>query len=56
MAKYNLYHGDFACHVCKTPVRTLRSYPDIKELTWMCVNKHLSKVDLNTKRKKEDFK
>ena len=55
MAKYNLYHGEFTCHVCKTAVKTLRSYPDTKELTWMCIDKHLSTVDLNTKKKREDF-
>jgi hypothetical protein len=55
MAKYNLYHGQFNCHVCKAEVRTLRLYPDTKELSWMCPDKHVSTVDLNTKRNRRDF-
>lgn len=55
MARYNIYHGIFPCHVCKFEVKTLRSYPETKELTWMCPDKHLSKVDLNTKKTKKDY-
>jgi hypothetical protein len=56
MAKYNVYSGIFICHVCKAEVKSLRSYPTTKELTWMCPEKHVSRVDLNTKKKKRDFK
>ena len=56
MAKYNLYHGDFRCHVCKAEVKTLRLYAETKELSWMCPEKHVSTVDLNTKRNRKDFK
>jgi hypothetical protein len=55
MAKYNLYHGDFRCHVCKADVKTLRLYAETKELSWMCPERHVSTVDLNTKRNKKDF-
>jgi hypothetical protein len=55
MAKYNLYHGDFRCHVCKAEVKTLRLYAETKELSWMCPERHVSTVDLNTKRNKKDF-
>jgi len=55
MAKYNVYPGQFKCHVCGMEVRTLRSYPDLKELTWMCAEKHLSKVSLATKKSKKDY-
>lgn len=55
MAKYNIYHGDFRCQICGALVNSLRSYPDTKELTWMCQDKHLSKVSLNTKKSKKDF-
>jgi hypothetical protein len=34
--------------VCKVEVATLRSYPVSKELTWMCPEKHLSSVSLQT--------
>ena len=55
MAKYTVYSGNFVCHVCKAEVKTLRCYPTTKELTWMCPDKHLSKVDLQTKKKKKDY-
>ena len=52
MAKYTIIPGSFPCHVCKVIVKTLRSYGEIKELTWMCPERHLSKVDLSPKKKK----
>jgi hypothetical protein len=55
MAKYNIYQGEFKCQVCNLPVGSLRSYPDTKELTWMCSEKHLSIVSLNTKKSKRDY-
>lgn len=54
MGKYNIYQGQFRCHVCKAEVKTLRSYPDEKKLTWMCSEKHISEVDLNTRKKKNE--
>jgi hypothetical protein len=53
MAKYTVYNGKFPCHTCKIEVTSLRSYPDTKELTWMCKNGHISKVSLATKKKKD---
>jgi hypothetical protein len=55
MAKYNVYQGEFRCHVCKAEVKSLRSYIDDKQLTWMCPDKHVSTVNLNTKKKAKDF-
>lgn len=55
MAKYNVYHGKFQCHECKEEVSTLRSYPETKELTWMCSKKHISRVSLNVKKSKRDY-
>jgi hypothetical protein len=56
MAKYSIYHGEFKCHVCKTEVSTIRHYPEEKNLTWMCSEKHLSEVSLQINRKKKaDF-
>lgn len=55
MAKYNIYPGKFVCHTCKAEVKSLRSYPATKELTWMCPDKHVSRVDLNTKKKRKDY-
>jgi hypothetical protein len=55
MAKYNIYHGVFRCHVCKMEVKTMRFYAESKELTWMCPEKHMSTVNLNTKKTKKDY-
>ena len=55
MAKYNVYPGIFPCHTCKEEVKTLRSYPEEKLLTWMCSQKHLSQVSLKTKKDKKDY-
>ena len=54
MANYTVYHGKFTCHECKVEVTSLRLYPETKEMTWMCKDKHLSKVSLG-RRKKKDF-
>jgi hypothetical protein len=54
MAKYNVYQGTFNCHVCKTEVKSLRSYPDEKKLTWMCPEKHVSEVNLDTRKRKNE--
>jgi len=54
MSKYTVYHGQFACHTCKIEVTSLRLYPETKEMTWVCKDKHLSKVNLG-RRKKADF-
>jgi hypothetical protein len=54
MPSFTVYHGLFLCHTCKAEVRTLRLYAETKEMTWMCKDKHLSKVNLG-RRKKSDF-
>lgn len=55
MGRYNIYSGKFVCQVCNEEVVTIRSYPKEKKLTWMCKEKHLSEVDLNTKKTRKDF-
>jgi hypothetical protein len=56
MAKYNVYNGQFKCQQCGAEVSSLRSYPELKELTWMCEDKHVSRVNLNiTKKTKKDY-
>ena len=54
MASYTVYSGKFICHTCKMEVATLRLYADTKEATWMCKDKHLSRVSF-AKRKKKDY-
>lgn len=55
MGRYNVYSGKFICQVCGIEVNTIRSYPVDKKLTWMCKDKHMSEVDLNTKKSKKDY-
>jgi hypothetical protein len=56
MAKYNVYNGQFKCQQCGAEVYSLRSYPELKELTWMCEDKHVSRVNLNIiKKTKKDY-
>ena len=55
MAKYNVYPGKFKCQECGKDVTSLRSYPETKELTWMCSEKHMSRVNLLTKKSKKDY-
>jgi hypothetical protein len=55
MARYNVYHGLFLCQKCREEVSSLRMYPDVKLLTWMCKEGHLSEVSLETKKSKKDY-
>ena len=55
MHRYTVYNGDFVCHECRKRVGSLRHYAEKKELTWMCSDKHISKVSLNTKKNKRDY-
>ena len=55
MGRYNIHKGQFICQVCGAEVFTIRSYPGEKKLTWMCSDKHLSEVSLQTKKTKEDY-
>lgn len=53
MPSYTVYHGKFICQECKVEVASLRLYASTKEVTWMCKEKHLSKVSFNKKRKRD---
>jgi hypothetical protein len=55
MSKYSVYSGKFPCHTCKVVVTSIRHYPEISELTWVCPEKHLSKVSLRAKKTKKDY-
>lgn len=46
MLKYSKYFGKFICHQCKAEVGEARFYRKTYDLTWMCNDKHLSKVNL----------
>jgi hypothetical protein len=56
MGRYNVYDGLFPCHTCDEVVKSLRFYPETKDLTWMCSQKHISNVSLLiTKKSKKDY-
>lgn len=56
MSKYNVAQGKFPCHTCKEVVSSLRHYIADGDLTWICSQKHLSKVSLVVKKKtKKDY-
>ena len=52
MAKYSVITGQFPCHTCKEIVNSLRSYYDTSTITWMCSQKHLTRVELIHRREK----
>ena len=54
-AKYDVHKGKFNCHTCKVEVSSVRWYWTLKELTWLCSDGHLSKVNLNTKKSKRSY-
>lgn len=54
MASYTVYKGVFICQECKVEVFSIRCYGQAQEVTWMCKDKHLSKVSF-AKRKRKDF-
>ena len=53
MASYTIYSGQFLCHECKQEVKTLRLYAETQEATWMCKDRHVSKVSFANKKKSD---
>jgi hypothetical protein len=44
--KFKVFNGAFPCHTCKEEVSNVRLWLDTANLTWMCSQKHLTKVPL----------
>jgi hypothetical protein len=44
--KFKVFNGEFHCQTCKQEVKSLRLWLETAELTWMCTNKHISRVPL----------
>lgn len=53
MDRYTIYPGKFLCQECKVEVKTLRLYASLQEVTWMCPERHVSRVTFKTKKKKD---
>jgi hypothetical protein len=46
-------NGTFYCKKCSEEVLSMRFWPLSGDTTWMCSNKHLSKVSLMPQKKKK---
>jgi hypothetical protein len=44
--KFRVFNGSFICQTCKEEVKSLRLWLENADLTWMCTNKHISRVPL----------
>ncbi len=49
--KFKVFPGKFPCKKCNEEVTSLRLWLDSADLTWLCTQKHLSKVPLIMTRK-----
>jgi hypothetical protein len=55
-SKFSIYPGRFPCKKCGEEVTSLRLWRETGDATWMCSQKHLSKVQLIPQKKtKKDF-
>lgn len=57
MDKYTTYKGKFLCKTCDKEVYSMRVYSSTGIGSWMCSDKHLSKVQIYTVgyKKKSDY-
>jgi hypothetical protein len=54
--KFFSFQGKFICQKCKKDVTAARFWQESGDATWMCSNKHISRVELTPKKKKKkDF-
>lgn len=53
--RYTVYPGSFVCHTCKSITHSMRHYFLTKEITWVCKEKHMSKVSLETRKSRRDY-
>lgn len=51
--KFTTYYGQYICHKCKEMVTSCRLWHATKDLTWMCDKKHMSRVNMLPKSKKD---
>jgi hypothetical protein len=51
--EFTVYPGKFPCKRCGIEVTSLRYWRDTGDATWMCEQKHVSKVNLLPPTKKD---
>jgi hypothetical protein len=44
--KFKIFAGKFVCKKCNEEVKSLRLWLDSADVTWMCSQKHISRVQL----------
>ena len=49
--KFKVFPGKFPCKTCAEEVTSLRLWKESADLTWMCSDKHLSRVQIIMTRK-----
>jgi hypothetical protein len=49
--QFKIFAGKFICKKCNEEVNSLRLWLDSADVTWMCSQKHISKVQLIITRK-----
>jgi hypothetical protein len=49
--KFKVFNGEFYCQTCREEVKSLRLWLESADLTWMCTNKHISRVPLIVTKK-----
>jgi hypothetical protein len=54
--KFKIFPGKFVCQKCNEEVNSLRLWLDSADVTWMCSQKHISKVALIITRKNYERK
>jgi hypothetical protein len=53
---FMVVQGQFICKTCKVECRAARFWYGSGEISWLCSEKHISKVGLKAeKKKKKDF-
>ena len=53
---FSIYDGKFPCKKCNEEVFSLRLWSASGDATWMCSQKHISKVSLMPpKKRKKDY-
>ncbi len=50
---FSTYKGKFYCQKCNEEVIVCRLWTETRDLTWMCSKKHISKVSLIPKSKRD---
>lgn len=51
--KFTTFKGQFTCQKCSDVVDVCRLWFETKDVTWMCNKKHISKVSMIPKTKKD---